>query len=1127
MSAEKKEAGPPRRWRLRIGLATTALVLLVWAAPMIVASTPLVSWLAARADSYITGSVHVGNASLGWFSPIVLRDVEIRDPEGRPLLQVPRVEGDRWLVTLLWDRDDLGSFRFDSPTVDVTFGDSDSNLETVLEKSLRPPANPEPADNSTPTTLPKMRMEIVNGTLRVHDVRTADIWVVRSLAVNARLTHEETNTIHANVDGLTHDGTEAGTVHVEARLDNVCTPELKSTIKGRFTSLPLGLANALVRRYLPDTQLGGSLQGNGILTTATKDGKVVADFTGDIVVNHARLSTPALADPLYVERLRVPCGLGIDGQKIIARRVELDSEFGTLALRGVHDFAADGRAMFAQPDFDLVMDLNLAKLAERLPKTLALRPGTSLIAGQLNVQVKSYAQNGSTVWKGSLRTSDVRGLVGQQMLDWTEPISVDFQARHLHEGVPAIDRLKCSSRFLQVDASTTQDRFTLNADADLQKLAQPLGQFIDLSGVKLAGKASAAIEVRRVDKEHFNADGTIQLGRMHVTGLTHAPWQEDLASAKFTARGRIDRQGRHSIDAADAIVTLADDRMAIQLKQPIADVATGPWSSYAVRIEGELNRWHTRLRSGTTLFDDWQFAGRADAQAVLRATPTALECASFDVVVGDCRCFGAGLRIHEPTLRLQSAGRWDLKSGNLDVTQIKLTSPTVLIDDGALFWRPATTTWRAFAHFAGDVARLRQWTLAPGAKAPEPMSGAFVGRVELQARTERIDTNFDLAVKNLVYGQPANPTWREPEVKCVGRGVYDRRRDALQLERIVLAVATLGADGHGRIANLTTTCDLELAGVLAYDLEKLEPQLRPLLGKDVKVVGKDARAFKLAGPLYPKTSAGTEPILRFTELQGQANASWKSLRTHGCDVGPVEVKAIIQQGWLQLYPLETTLNGGNLRLQPNLRLDPNPVELVVLAGPVIEKAKITPQMCAGALGYAMPALANVTEAEGTISVTLEAARLPLAAPTTGDVKGTIVLHHAKVGPNAIVRELSALLKLPPAGFEIKECKVPFQMANGKVYHSNLELAFADFTLKSSGAIAMDGSLALVVEMPIPGRLAAALKLTPAQAKQMLRIPIGGTLERPRVDPRALESLTGVLGRSLLENQLDRLLQPKR
>src|SRR6185436_1715368 len=102
--------------------------------------------------------------------------------------------------------------------------------------------------------------------------------------------------------------------------------------------------------------------------------------------------------------------------------------------------------------------------------------------------------------------------------------------------------------------------------------------------------------------------------------------------------------------------------------------------------------------------------------------------------------------------------------------------------------------------------------------------------------------------------------------------------------------------------------------------------------------------------------------------------------------------------------------------------------------------------------------------EGTLTLTLDSGRLPLSAPATGELKGTLTLHEAKVGANPIVRALAGLLKIPTASVVAKNCQVPFHMVNGKVYHSNLELAFAEVTLKSSGAVGMDGSLALVVKV---------------------------------------------------------------
>jgi translocation and assembly module TamB len=1135
MIADTKQPGPPRRWGLRIGLAFCGLVVMIWAAPIVAAWTPLVSWLCAKAANDLDGSVHVGSASLGWFSPVVLYNVEIRAADDQPIARIPKVEGDRSLLILLVDQRDLGTFRFERPTIEWTFAKGDSNLEKVLAKSLQGAADRDPGEKPTRIDLPQMRLDVVDAMLKIHDADTNQNWQMQSVFVSAVVNNDAAKTVLLNVEGSLHDGTEAGILKAEVQLQNALEPNAKATIKGRFTSFPLALANVLVRRYFPDTQLGGSLQGHCQISAEAKGGNRYAEVTGQLTGIHVRLTTPALADTLHVESLRAPCTLRLEDQKLIAQKVELHSDFGKVSVQGAVDFGADWRAAFAQPDFDLALEVNLATVAERLPKTLRVHKDLRLTAGQLNAQCKSHVKNGEFVWQGNLHMSDVRGIKGKQTIAWAEPITLEFQVRDPHRGIPLIDHLKCSARFLQVEGSQTADQFTLTAEADLRKLAEPLGQFIDLEAIKLAGQASGTIKVRRMETDKFHVQGGAELHQMNLTWFAKQPWQEESVSAKFEARCQIGKTSGQRIETANVEVGLGDDRALVKLTEPIHDVAAGPWGSLSVRVAGDLSRWQNRVRTWTTALDAWQLAGQADVQMQVRPAPHAIECTSAIIQANNFRCTGSSMWIQEPTFKVQTAARWDIKTRAIDLTQTKLTCPAIQVDAAKLSVQPGTKVLRGALNITGDLARLRKWTQDPHAKPGEPMAGTFEGRLDLQTSQDRLSADIKMSLKDFSYGNAADPTWREADVKCVGRGVYDLAKDALHLEKIDIAGAMLSAAAKGAIANFTTSRDIDLAGTLTYELEKMAPQLRPLLGKDVKIAGKDARAFKVAGPLYPKSKtsvvavsiAGPPPPMRFSELKGEASLNWKSLKAHGCDVGPAEVKAILQQGWLQLYPIETTLNGGKLRLQPNLRLDPEPMEMVLLAGPVIEKAKITPAMCAGPLGYALPALANVAEAEGLISLTLEGGRVPLSAPSAGEIKGTIVLHHAKLGPNPLVRELAGLLKIPAATGQVMECQVPFHMVNGKVHHSNLELAFADFTLKSSGAVGLDGSLAIVVDMPIPPPLATAAKLTPAQAKQTLRIPIGGTLEHPRPDPRALESLTAVLGRSLLENQLNRLLQPKR
>ncbi len=1111
----------PRTWPRRLLVLVGLLLVLAWAAPIIAGYTPLVGWACRHAERYIDGSIQVGGASLGWFSPIVLCDVTVRDRDSRIVAQIPRVEGDRSLLMLLVNRSDLGSFRLEKAKIDWVFRGKQSNLETLWAKF--PNESVSAKQNARATTLPRVDFDIVDATLRIDDADTKQHWQIRTLSVIARLFRDDARTIQLNVQGTLHDGQEPGSLKVDVNLHNVTEANIKVNAKGKFASLPLPLANLIARRYQPGLELAGSLQGKFTLIVEMKDGKPHIEAAGELVGNKVGVRSPLLADHLRIDHIIAPGTIRYEDGKLSAERFEVRSDFGKATLHGTIDLNRDLLAAFEHPGFELALDVNLATIADRLPKTLHLHSDLRMTAGNLRVNCNSVAKDGALVWQGKLHTTDVRGMKRQQMIAWSDPITLEFQVRDLHKGVPLIDHLKCTSRFLNMQASSVPERFTLTAEADLGQLAEPLGQFIDLTKVKLAGRANAAINVRHVENDRFEMQGVAQLRQINLAWLPNRPWQEASLSAVFDARGQIDKSGRQRIETGGLAINLGADLVVVKLTEPIVDLAAGPWGAAVVRVNGDLARWQQRARGFTTLFDDWQVAGAANLQTQVRASSAAIECADVVIEASNFVCIGSGLWIYEPTVNLQTAIRHNLKTADLEFLRAKLNCPTVRVDSERLALQTKAVALRGSARVSGDVARVRQWTQDPKAKPGESMTGAFAGKFDLDTADGRIGADFDLAIRDLVYGPQANATWREPELKFVGRGVYDLPEDVIQVEKLTVSAAMLGADAKGKVANVLSTRDLEIAGMLTYDLANLEPRLRAILGKDVKISGKDTRPFVLTGPLHPTDNSG----LRFTALKGNVGLHWKSLKTYGCDIGAAELKAIAQQGWLQFYPIETTLNGGKMRLQPNIRIDPDPTEVVLLAGPVIEKAQITPAMCAGALGYAMPALANVAEAEGAISLTLESGRIPLAAPTTSEVKGTFVLHTAKIGPSAIVRELSGLFRIPPPTSLMKECRVPFHMVQGKVHHRDLELVFPDFTLKSSGSVGLDGSLALIVETSIPNRLADAARFTPAQKQQLVRIPVGGTIERPRLDPRALESLTAILGRSVLENQLNKLLQPKR
>jgi hypothetical protein len=221
--------------------------------------------------------------------------------------------------------------------------------------------------------------------------------------------------------------------------------------------------------------------------------------------------------------------------------------------------------------------------------------------------------------------------------------------------------------------------------------------------------------------------------------------------------------------------------------------------------------------------------------------------------------------VAEPSLDFTTSGRWlparetlELQHTHLSCPTVTLQAPTVtLSSDRGGAWQITTA-----ATVQGDVARLRRCLLSLPAKTPDTLGGALAGRIDLRPDEGRQVAQLDVNVQNLILGSPAAPVWRESRVNLTGHAVYDFLKDSIQIVQLHLDSPTVTCDAAGQIGALRSDMELSLEGKLSYDLEKLEPQLRPYLGASVKLTGRDVRPFHLAGALaapVPVASGGRQP----------------------------------------------------------------------------------------------------------------------------------------------------------------------------------------------------------------------------------------------------------------------------
>ena len=268
---------------------------------------------------------------------------------------------------------------------------------------------------------------------------------------------------------------------------------------------------------------------------------------------------------------------------------------------------------------------------------------------------------------------------------------------------------------------------------------------------------------------------------------------------------------------------------------------------------------------------------------------------------------------------------------------------------------------------------------------------------------------------------------------------------------------------------------------------------------------------------------------------------------YGFQIGKGELKTHVAGGTLQAEPLEVTCNQGKLCVQPELRMAARPMEFRLSAGTLADHIQLDAAACRSALRYVVPIIASATQSQGEFSIELDGCRIPLGDLPRAEIGGRVIVHSATMEPGPIVQQLTPMLSSPPALVRIPEGTIiQFRMTDGRIYHQGLVLAFPEGQVRTFGSVGLDDTLKIMVEFSVPLSWLPKNAVTDAIRKQKLQVPMGGTLDAPRIDvaelARVQKQVLGNLARGVLQggsvlqngalqgvgelgNQLNKLIKP--
>ncbi len=1195
-----KNDKPRRRWPRRLAIALTGYAILMWALPILLGWTPLRDRALAMALPGLNGTITSGGASLGWFSPVVFTDVEIRDPAGKVLVSAAKVSTDKSLLRLALSQTDLGTIRIEKPSLALVVRNDGSNAEDVLVPFLKS------GNGGGPLTV---TLEFVDGTIDMHDVATERRWKIDAFQTSLRLEPKNPIPLECSISGTVEldkpshfalgykqaasrtalasgvGGQESGVA--DAPVD----------VQARIEPLPLEIFRPVVARLLPEAQVSGVLSANLRYQTVAAQPTPKSLLQGSVDVRGLDLSAPSLrSDHLRLAVLQVPCQITWQGKQVDVQQLGIQCDVGQVSLSGQttlpDKIAVRSLADWLRETFSLDADLDLAKLARLLPETLHVREQVSVTSGNVHLTLASGTDSGAHRWTGQLRASNITATNAGRPISWNQPISVNFAAHDTPTG-PVVENLDCLSSFVQMSARGTPDRFTAKADCDLNRLAGELGQFVDLGGVKPAGGGQATLDWQRATDGSFHAIATCSLNDLQLA-IAGRTWNEPLLAATLNATGQIAQSGGARIDTASLDVNdnplvgvspagstvprgttpakrPGGDHLTVQLLEPVANVmslATLGKARFAVTLQGELAHWQARLSPWVSL-GSYDLGGACDLSAQIASSAGGLDLQQVHATVNRFHAWGGGVYIDDPAVQLDGAASWDATGRTLKIAPTSVVSSAIGLKTGDATLRlpdqgppslAGALTWQA------DLARLTAWLHDPRTQPALSFSGRFSGQANVNETASITTTQLSAVVENLaVVGVPASsgaaaragtPTaWREQKLTILAAGKYDRAADGLNLDSFEIASSALHFKGVGNIAQLSGRRDADFTGQLDYDWQTLGPLLRPYLGSQVQLAGRESRQFSLHGPLAaavtPANSADSLAWLK--PLAIEAGSGWSSASVGGFQLGPAQFDAHVADGTLSLLkPLQMNVSDGQLIVSPHVRLSPGPALLTLDKGPLLRQVRLSQEMCSQWLRYVSPLAHQAARAQGQFSIDLQGGRVPLADPKTCDVAGKLTIISADINPGPIIhpfallgRQVRAILQGQPppltAGSDQPLVHYPpqtvdFRVINQRVYHDRIEMDIGDLVIRTRGSVGLlDESLVLEAEIPLKSAppLLGPNSKQPPQEKVVI-IPIEGTLGNPKFPPGTIEKLAAQIVTNSTRNTirggidvLDGLFQPKK
>lgn len=1171
-SRSRSSNQPRARWKVLLGLAGLAMVVLVVLLPTLVVRRAVLVPLIDRFAGIAPLRIDFDAAQAGWFSPVQATGLQLYDAEGRLLAKVGQVATEKGLWSWIRNSSDLGTVRITGVEAAIATANGTTNLEQALEPVLtRFMADTTPHDAQSAATPMSGTIEVLDSKFLMVQENRPEQWVVAMPKLRVVLPTAaqvigpiELQATLADVSGTVVDS--RGTIAAQVQqAEGSQTFELRA----RLDAIPVDFWH-IVHARLPEIpiqelrgRVSGTLSGNivdaerwefDVQQIESRGLHIVApELVGE---NPAELEfvsasgRAALSDALLrIDGVKLSCDFAQgDASASIPWPMELPTLQDPFLNRSV---------------FDARGSVDLPKLAQAAQSLMPLREDTSLQAGQVQFSiVQQIDPQGSPTSRAHLELSGLQAMAAGQQIRWDDPLRAEVTATRGVAGLQVA--ATATSEFCSLEAGGTIQSGQLVGKVDLDLLQKRASEYIELPVSNMTGNASVNMSWKMTAENRVEATGTLKTTPMIIAANSGGQIQEPAWDGQFSATALLDNGAPQQIQHAQLTLKSQDEQLSVDLQEPLSLVAASdggavlPPAAFTFNLVGDLANWKRRGTMWLTEPPDVKLAGNLSLAIGGRIDLTHVEVLEANWRSQPLEISTPQISLAEPQMVGNFKGRVDtndLLRLEIEKLEVQSTSFSLGARDSA---NPDGSGSRVGqAMFLVDLDRMLQnvqataaaptaatgAVLPPGASAGNTpadttqysASGRVQGQLAWQFTSQSAAFNLTADGQNIVLlskaadAIAATPMWQEPTVTATVEGNWIAESGQANIDNMQIQLPWMNYAGNLAYRPEGALQSIAMKGQAVYDSAALTVKIAPMTGNQVQLYGQQTVPIDVTWNSSIDPNAST-----LAGLKAVTRIGWEQARVAGIQLGKADVPVTIDAGQLATAA-EFAVSGGKLRWDVTSDLTAN--DLVILQKPmlVLENVEITPEMCQGWLKYVTPLLAEATSIDGKMSLRLDDARLTPADPRRQTVAGQLIMHNVTVGPGPLSNQVIGLVKQVDAirkkdftqavssqtvWMNMPQQQIDFQMADGRVTHRNVNVKVGDANISTAGSVTIDGQLDMLATMPIPNDWIDKSPLLAGMRGQSLNFPVRGTISHPQMDTNGLQQF----GRQAVESAATGLIQ---